>query len=178
MSDHVDEAKKAAARERSRVLKALRTQDGPVGVRLDPRYAEMEPYLDTLLGELAIKLMKQGGRRLAVAQAKRLEMPDGEPLPPAAIDALVRASNYSVVLGALAAPLAEQIGVRRDVLKHEQKLADALTLLKVAGICNEAEVEKMNRRLVKRINESVMKDAQPQRPARIPISRPRARRGA
>lgn len=61
-------------------------------------------------------------------------------------------SRISIELGALAPPLAEQLGLEStERLDHLQKDADALTRLRVRGLLTERESTAASKRLVKRI---------------------------
>ena len=63
--------------------------------------------------------------------------------------------RVSIEFGALAPPLAEQLGIEADRLEHLQWSCDAVTRLAINGLLTEAEKDKVRMRLIKRIAKLV-----------------------
>lgn len=148
------------------IVPALAKEDGRVkavaGTATDPT----DPWLEELFGGTMRIAMAKGGRRLALRWLERLEITGTPKTAEAARECMRAIVNYSVVFGALAPPLASQIGCREELLEREQKHADAIVRLTIEGICTNGESERMRRRLVKRINRKVLEDEASQTPPR------------
>ena len=59
--------------------------------------------------------------------------------------------QVQIAMGALSAPIHEQLGVPAELVRVEQKLADAITLCSVQGILTDAETRRVRTRLVKNL---------------------------
>lgn len=61
----------------------------------------------------------------------------------------------NLILGAMAPPISEQLGVPRDIVEHHEADAKAISRLAVRGIIPVGEARKARARLVKQIKHTL-----------------------
>ena len=65
---------------------------------------------------------------------------------------MIKNPEFVLSIGALSPPLHEQVNLPKKSLATEQKLADAITLLRIHGIVPDAQARKAEQKIVQRVH--------------------------
>lgn len=65
---------------------------------------------------------------------------------------MIKKLEFALSIGALSPPLHEQVNLPKKSLATEQKIADAITLLRIHGIVPDAQARKAEQKIVQRVH--------------------------